>query len=98
MAAAEEAFIDRAYRGDGTLVPRDRQNALIVDPETVAARVRGLVRDSVLTAADGTTFSVAPQTLCLHLDTPNIERLAATVRAELTQLSVAVASMLGRAA
>jgi 5-oxoprolinase (ATP-hydrolysing) subunit A len=98
VAAAEEAFIDRAYQADGTLVPRDRPNALIVDPETVVARLHGLVRDRVLTATDGTTFSVAPQTLCVHLDTPNVERLAATLRAEMTLLNVAVAPMVGRAA
>ena len=96
LAAAEEVFLDRAYRRDGTLVPRDRPNALIVEPTDIAARLHTLVRDGTLRAEDGTTLHVRPDTLCLHFDTPNAEQLASTARAELLNLGVQIASMRGQ--
>ena len=39
-----EAFLDRGYRPDGSLVPRDEPGALLDDPEVVAERALLLVR------------------------------------------------------
>ena len=49
-----EAFLDRGYRADGSLVPRGEPGALLDDPDVVAARAVRLVREGVVDAADGT--------------------------------------------
>ena len=49
-----EAFLDRGYRTDGSLVPRDEPGALLDDPAVVAARALRLVREGVVEAIDGT--------------------------------------------
>ena len=38
LAVVAEAFADRAYQSDGTLVPRGRPGAVLTDPGIVAAR------------------------------------------------------------
>ena len=48
-----EAFVDRGYMPDGSLVPRGRPGAFIHDPEEAAARMVRLVKEGVVTAADG---------------------------------------------
>jgi UPF0271 protein len=87
-----EAFADRAYRADGTLVPRDRAGAVMTDPEAVARRAVAMVRDGVVTADDGTRVSLAVETLCLHGDTPEAARLARHVRAALEAAGAEVAA------
>jgi len=71
LQTAGEAFADRAYRADGTLVPRTEPGAVIHDPEEVLARVTELAaRPDV-------------ETICVHGDTPGAAELASKVRAAL---------------
>ena len=50
---SREAFADRGYTPEGTLVPRSQPGALLHDPAEVAARMVRLVTDGVITAVDG---------------------------------------------
>jgi len=90
LAVAEEAFCDRAYRADGTLLPRDLAGAVLSDPDAVARRAVGIVRDRGVSAADGTWINMAPSTLCIHGDTPGAAEIAAAVRAALEGSGIAV--------
>ena len=83
VRVAEEAFCDRAYASDGTLVPRDHEGALIEDPAEASRRAVRLVQDHAVDALDGRTLVVAPATLCVHGDTPGAASLAAAVRESL---------------
>ena len=85
-----EAFADRRYRSDGSLLPRSDPQAVLVDPDAVADQVRSLVTDGEVLASDGTRVTVAFETLCLHGDTPGSAALAARVRQELGALGVSV--------
>ncbi len=89
---AAEAFLDRGYRADGTLVPRDEPGALITDPARVAERAVMLARDGVVVANDGSRVTLDPATLCIHSDTPGAGRLAAAARAALETSGVRVAA------
>jgi UPF0271 protein len=73
---AEEAFADRRYRRDGSLVPRGEARALITDPDEAAEQAVLLARDRAAVAADGERVSVRADTLCLHGDTPGVEAIA----------------------
>lgn len=65
-----EAFADRGYRPDGSLVPRTQDGAVLADSDAIAERVVRLVHDHEVTAVDGTTITVDAQSVCLHGDTP----------------------------
>jgi 5-oxoprolinase (ATP-hydrolysing) subunit A len=87
-----EAFADRRYRADGSLVARSQPGSVLTDPDDVAAQVRALVTHSEVIARDGTRVPVTFETLCLHGDTPGAPVLAGRVRRELTSLGVTVSA------
>lgn len=87
-----EAFADRRYRADGSLLPRSQPGAVLTDPEEVARQVRSLVTHGEVLASDGSRLPVAFETLCLHGDTPGSAVLAARVRQVLSALGVRVSA------
>jgi UPF0271 protein len=90
LAVAEEAFLDRAYAADGSLVPRSQPGALIADATSAAARAVRLARQGVVEASDGATVAIRADTLCLHGDGPDPAGLAAAVREALARAGIAV--------
>jgi 5-oxoprolinase (ATP-hydrolysing) subunit A len=87
-----EAFADRRYQADGTLLPRSEPGAVLTDPEEVARQVRGLVTHGEVFASDGGRVAVSFGTLCVHGDTPGAATLALRVRLELEALGVSVST------
>ena len=90
LRAVPEAFADRGYRADGTLVPRSEPGALVTDADEVAARVLRLATDGVVRAVDGTEVAVVAESVCVHSDTPGAAALARSVRVVLERNGVAV--------
>lgn len=89
-----EAFADRAYRADGTLVPRQESGAVLHDADVIAARVVRMVLDGTVMAVDGQVVSLGAESVCVHGDTPGAVAVAATVRRELERSGVTVSSFL----
>jgi UPF0271 protein len=87
---AEEAFCDRGYAADGTLVPRSQQGAVVTDPREASWRALRLVRDHRVDATDGETLELTPSTVCIHGDTPGAAAIASSVRAALGAAGFAV--------
>ncbi|MFE2486375.1 LamB/YcsF family protein [Streptomyces mirabilis] len=90
LPTATEAFADRAYTEQGTLVPRSQADAMITDAEAVVERSLGLARFGMVTSHSGTRIPVRARSLCLHGDTPGAVDLARRVRARLESSGVAV--------
>lgn len=90
LPIVSEAFADRAYTADGTLVPRRSPGAVISDPAAVVRRSVRLARDGEITALDGEPVRLRARSLCVHGDTPGAAELARTVRAELEAAGVRV--------
>lgn len=88
MEPVAEAFADRAYRSDGTLVPRTEPGAVITDRRAVAERAVALATERCVTAVDGTVVPVHARSICVHGDTPGAVDLARAVRAGLEVASV----------
>ena len=86
-----EAFADRRYLADGTLVPRGSTGALITDPIEAAAQALALARGDPIATLDGDPIRVEAETLCLHADTPGALDSARLVRATLERAGIAVA-------
>ena len=90
MWVAEEAFVDRAYAANGTLVPRDKAGALLSDENDILERARALALHQPIRAFNGSVLSIRADTLCLHGDTPGAERLAERLHGALTQFGVEI--------
>lgn len=90
IAAVFEAFPDRAYTPQGTLVPRQQPGAVIHDPEEAAARAVRMVTEGVVLAADGTEVPLSAQTLCVHGDNPSGVLLATAIRRRLEATGIAI--------
>ncbi len=87
---AAEAFPDRAYQDDGSLVARSEAGAIISDPAIVGARARSLAVDGRIQSISGRWIIVRADTLCLHGDSPDAPELARSVRDALTKDRVEV--------
>jgi len=85
-----EAFADRAYNADGSLVDRRLPGALIHDPETIATRMARLVAEGRITAIDGTDIALDAQSICVHGDTPAAVAIARTLRETLMARGIAL--------
>lgn len=93
LRCAEEAFADRAYTAEGTLVPRSRPGAVLGDPGLVAERVSRLARERRVEAIDGTLVPVAADTVCVHGDTPGAVEALAAIRERLRRDGIAVRAL-----
>ncbi len=80
MAVVAEAYADRGYLADGSLVPRGSPGAVLTDPSAVADRAVRMVTTGSVTAADGREVPVRVRSLCIHGDTPGAVALAVAVR------------------
>jgi UPF0271 protein len=83
-----EAFADRPYSPDGTLVGRATPGSVIDDPADVAARAVRLARRGEVSAVDGTVLTIPADSLCIHGDTPGAVELARSVRRALHDAGV----------
>jgi 5-oxoprolinase (ATP-hydrolysing) subunit A len=90
LRTASEAFADRAYRPDGTLVPRSQTGAVIDDADTVVSRAVMMARDHVVVAVDGSRVPLDVETICVHGDTPGAAALAAKIRQALIAAGIDV--------
>jgi 5-oxoprolinase (ATP-hydrolysing) subunit A len=91
LRTASEAFADRGYRSDGSLLPRDSPGAVLHDPPAVIARAVAMVREGTVEASDGSRIGLRVDTLCVHGDTPGAAALAGRLRAALVSAGFNVA-------
>ncbi|MEE3853156.1 5-oxoprolinase subunit PxpA [Gordonia sp. LSe1-13] len=92
LSTITEAFADRAYRPDGTLMPRSEPGSVLTDTGEIARRVVGLVERREVTAVDGSVVAVDAESICLHGDTPGAVEHARAVRAALTDAGIDVSA------
>ncbi len=85
LVVAREAFIDRAYMKNGTLVPRDRPRAVLDDADEAADRALEMARDNFVVALDGTPLSIQPDSLCVHGDSANALGIVSAARRRLEE-------------
>ncbi|MFC7361237.1 LamB/YcsF family protein [Nocardioides astragali] len=95
LAVVPEAFADRAYTPEGTLVSRREPDAVLHDPDEVAERCVSLVTRGEVTAVDGSVVPVRAASLCVHGDSPGAVAMARAVRGRLERAGVTVAPFLG---
>jgi UPF0271 protein len=91
LAVVAEAFADRAYNPDGTLVSRTQPGSMITAENAVIERCLRLARHGEVVAIDGSVISVPAASLCLHGDTPGAVPLAQAVRRALEGAGMTIA-------
>jgi UPF0271 protein len=87
-----EAFADRAYNTDGTLVARREAGAVIADNDTIISNMIRLAKEGVLVARDGTRLGIDAASICVHGDNPGAVATAAAVRRALEGAGVTIRS------
>ncbi|NTU82049.1 MAG: LamB/YcsF family protein [Chloroflexales bacterium] len=91
LRVAHEAFADRGYAADGTLLARGTPGALILDPAANLAQALNIVAGHTL-SPEGAYLPIAADTLCIHGDTPGAATRAAHLRRGLAEAGVTVTS------
>ncbi len=90
---AFEAFPDRAYNKDGSLVSRRQKGAVIHDHEIVAKRALKMAMEGKVIAIDGTEVELQADTLCVHGDNPAAVEMVKRIRQELKDAGASVIPM-----
>lgn len=92
LRTVAEAFADRAYQPDGTLVSRREPGAVLHDPAEIAERVARMVTAGQVTAVDGSAIEVTVDSVCVHGDSPGAVQIATAVRERLTEVGITLAA------
>ena len=91
LTTVAEAFADRAYTPEGTLVSRRLPGAVLHDAAQIADRCVAMATGGEITDVDGGPLRLAPESICVHGDTPGAVEIARRVRDALTGAGVDLA-------
>lgn len=92
LRGVAEAFADRNYTPEGTLVSRREANAVLHDPAQVTENMVRLATEGTIVAVDGSTIKMPAESICLHGDTAGAVAMASAVRAGLEHAGVQIRS------
>ena len=93
LPVAAEAFADRRYMPDGSLVPRTDRGAVLASAEEAVEQALSLARDGQVVTIDGTTIPVRADTLCIHGDTPGAPEFARRIRERFREEGIRIAPL-----
>ncbi|HGM6859508.1 TPA: 5-oxoprolinase subunit PxpA [Serratia rubidaea] len=92
LATRQEAFADRGYLADGTLVPRGQSGALIEDDQQALQQTLEMVRHHRVRSIDGKWAAVQAETVCLHGDGEHALAYARKLRASFAEQGISVSA------
>lgn len=87
---AYEAFGDRNYNEDLSLVSRTNPDALIKEPEKVLEHIRHIIEEGKVKTLSGERIPIKADTICLHGDTPNVSKILMYLSRELPKRNISV--------
>jgi UPF0271 protein len=93
LKVAREAYADRAYNADKTLISRKLPGSVIKDPEQIKKRIEELIKAGTVMTIDGKTIELEFDTIALHGDTPGASEIIRIIRKQLDDLSVSIKPM-----
>jgi UPF0271 protein len=91
LTVVHEAFADRAYTPQGTLVSRREPGAVLHDEQEIAQRCVAMATGTPVTDVDGGELTLHPQSICVHGDTPGAVQIARAVRRAVEEAGVRIA-------
>jgi 5-oxoprolinase (ATP-hydrolysing) subunit A len=90
LRTVTEAFADRGYTAQATLVPRSQPGALLDDPAMVAQRMVDMLITGRMRSVDGVEIVVSARSICVHGDSPGAVAMAVAVRKALAEAGVEI--------
>jgi UPF0271 protein len=83
-----EAFIDRQYNDDLSLVSRAEKDAVICNPEGAWRQLQLIIEDQIVETKQRNNTSIKASTFCIHSDTSNVVEILSYIRLKLKQLHI----------
>lgn len=93
LRVAAEAFPDRGYLPDGSLMPRGLPGAILTDVEEIAENALRLCREGIHVMVSGQETIFRVDTLCLHGDHPHAAENARRVREVLEEKHIKIQAL-----
>jgi UPF0271 protein len=90
LTTVQEAFADRAYTPEGTLVSRRLPGAVLEDADEIARRCVAIATGTPITDAEGGSLTVTAGSICVHGDTAGAVQIARSVKEALGAAGVTV--------
>lgn len=88
-----EAFADRNYNEDLSLVSRKHTEALILDPDQMLIHVFEIVRSSRVKTITGKYKHIKADTLCIHSDSDNSQNLVKSLYDNLIREGIQISAL-----
>ncbi len=83
-----EAFADRNYNDDLTLVSRNEKNAIILESEELFIHVSRMVKQRKVKTISGVEVKIIANTFCIHGDNPKAVNLIKDLKENLEQIHI----------
>ncbi|MDP1756341.1 MAG: 5-oxoprolinase subunit PxpA [Pseudohongiella sp.] len=96
LTVAAEAFVDRRYQADGTLVPRPHPLALIDDTQEALNQGLAFIHASPINTLDDHLISIKADTLCIHGDSAHALRFARAMQTALVAQGIHIQALVNR--
>lgn len=93
---AAEAFVDRRYQADGTLVPRSHARALIDDSQEALNQGLAFIHGSPIETIDKHLISIKADTLCIHGDSAHALTFARALQTALVAQGIHIQALVKR--
>ena len=85
-----EAFADRNYNTDLSLVSRDYENALILSSVEIVRHVLKILKTNSVQTVSGLEKEIKADTLCVHGDTENVIEIISFLKTELKKKGIEI--------
>jgi UPF0271 protein len=91
LTVVPEAFADRAYTPEGTLVSRRLAGAVLEDADEIAQRCVAMATGQPISDVEGGSLTVKAGSICVHGDTAGAVEIARSVKDALAKDGVTIA-------
>jgi len=88
LKVANEAYSDRHYHSDGSLVSRSDGRSMIKNADDAADRLLKMIQSGKVTSVEGDEIPVAIDTVCLHGDNQDALTFAQTLHRKLNESGI----------
>lgn len=93
LKVAREAFADRAYEEDGSLVARTKEGAMITDEEEAIKRVIKMIKENKVEAITGVDIPIKVDSICVHGDGIKALEFVKKIKSTLEEENIKIAPL-----
>lgn len=90
LKVAREAFADRAYEEDGTLVARTKEGSMITDEDESIQRVIRMIKENKVKTITGIDIPIKVDSICVHGDGAKALEFVRKIKAGLEEQDIKI--------